>query len=68
MPQGFNGSDVNLSQKTGGQGKSDKRGKVTTGNTPMKVRPFPAPPGKSGPNRQAGFGTKVKQHAQDKGL
>ena len=68
MPQGFNGSDVNLSQKTGGQGKTNKRGKATTGNTPMKVRSYPGLPGGTGGDRQAGFGTKVKQHAQDKGL
>ncbi len=50
------------------EGVTEKRGKATTGNTPMKVRSYPGLPGGTGGDRQAGFGTKVKQHAQDKGL
>ncbi len=39
-----------------------------TPGTPMKTGPFKGGVGKSGPNRQAGFGTKIKQHTQDGGI
>jgi len=44
------------------------KGSPSKGSIPMKTGPFSGNIGKAGPNRQAGFGTKVKQHTQDSGL
>ncbi len=68
MPQGFNGSDVNLSQKTGGSGDKAPRSGKNKGSLKMSAPSWPKSPGGTGPNRQAGFGRKVKQHTQDSGL
>ena len=68
MPQGFNGSDVNLSQKTGGSGDKAPRHGKDKGSLSIDAPNWPSQPGKSGPNRQEGFGRKVKQHTQSTGL
>ncbi len=68
MPQGFNGSDVNLSQKSAGKGQDSKRGSPSAGSLRMAAPSWPSVPGKTGPNRQAGMGRKVKQHTQDTGI
>ena len=53
-----------------GQGKAlPARGPSTaSASLNMKNKSYPGLPGKSGPNRRAGFGKPLKQHPQDKGL
>ena len=52
----------------GGPTYSAAKGSASSGSINMKTGPFSGNIGKSGPNRQAGMGTKVKQHTQDQGI
>lgn len=56
--------------KTGSSGYKTKRGPGAPGGGGLtqKVRSYPAPPGKSGPNRNTTGVPKLKVHAQEKGL
>ena len=60
-------SEVSLANKTGGKGQDSPRGKVASPSLNMKARSWPGLPGKTGPNRSAGY-TKPPQHTQVKGL
>ncbi len=66
MANPFN-SDVSQQNRTGGKGKDSPAGKVASPTLNMKARAWPGLPGKSGPNRSAGY-TKPPQHTQVKGL
>ena len=72
MPNPFHNSDVaqqNKTSPTGGSGKRlPSRGPSTKGSLNMKVRSWPAAPGKSGPKRDTLGVRHPPQHAQDKGL